>query len=147
MSERKCLIVDIDGVLANNEHRLHFIKGGDKKWDEYNERCSDDAPIGWSKEIVKRFFHVYEIILVTGRSDDIRIPTTEWLREHEIPYDKLFMRATGDFRQDYLVKKEIYFNNIMDEYEPLFVLEDRQQVVHMWRELGLVCLQNVEGKF
>jgi hypothetical protein len=58
------------------------------------------------------------------------------------------MRATGDFRQDSLVKREIYSNHIQKQFgKPVFILDDRDQVVEMWRSLDLPCLQVRKGDY
>lgn len=57
------------------------------------------------------------------------------------------MRPEGDIRKDSIVKREIFENYIRDYYNIQFVLDDRNQVVEMWRSLGLKCLQVAEGDF
>jgi adenylate cyclase class IV len=57
------------------------------------------------------------------------------------------MRKTGDNRPDNIVKKEIFDSNIKNNYYIEFVLDDRNKVVKMWRELGLTCLQVADGNF
>jgi hypothetical protein len=56
------------------------------------------------------------------------------------------MRKDGDFRADNVVKQEILDAHI-DKDRVLFVLDDRQQVVDMWRRNGLTCFQVAEGNF
>jgi hypothetical protein len=56
------------------------------------------------------------------------------------------MRKDGDFRADYIVKQEILDAHIPKD-RVLFVLDDRQQVVDMWRRNGLMCFQVAEGNF
>ena len=51
------------------------------------------------------------------------------------------MRPFGDRRKDLIVKKELYMNHIHNNYDVICVFEDRQSVVDMWRELGLLCCQ------
>ena len=36
---------------------------------------------------------------------------------------------------------------IKDKYQVDYVLDDRNQVVEMWRSLGLTCLQVADGDF
>jgi hypothetical protein len=60
---------------------------------------------------------------------------------------KLFMRKTGDIRSDDIVKREIYETHIKPEWNVVCVLDDRQRVVDMWREIGLTCLQVDYGDF
>jgi hypothetical protein len=57
------------------------------------------------------------------------------------------MRKKGDFRKDSVVKKEIYEKYIKDNFNILFCLDDRNQVVNMWREIGIKCLQVQDGDF
>jgi hypothetical protein len=69
------------------------------------------------------------------------------LEKHGIKAMALFMRKSGDYRKDSVVKKEIYERHIKEDFNVEFVLDDRDQVVKMWREQGLVCLQVAEGNF
>ncbi len=58
------------------------------------------------------------------------------------------MREDGDRRKDIVFKKEIYHEFLKDAYDVIFVLEDRDRTVHMWRkEIGLTCLQVDYGDF
>lgn len=91
-----------------------------------------------------------EIIYITGRSDVSREVTENWLKSNNLWFSenqKLLMRRDKDFRNDYIVKKELYENNIQDNYYIEFVLEDRDSVVKLWRDLGLLCLQVYYGHF
>ena len=62
-------------------------------------------------------------------------------------YPTLYMREAGDNRPDYMVKKELYYNLISKEFDVKLVFDDRQQVVDMWRSIGLTCFQVAEGNF
>ena len=73
--------------------------------------------------------------------------TEDWLKKNGIEYDKLLMRVTDDVRKDSIIKKEIYENNIKGKYNVSLVLDDRNQVVEMWRDLGLTCFQVADGNF
>ncbi len=57
------------------------------------------------------------------------------------------MRAAHDDRADAVIKREIYDKEIGPRFDVLCVLDDRDQVVRMWRGLGLVCLQVAPGDF
>jgi adenylate cyclase class IV len=60
---------------------------------------------------------------------------------------KLFMRQAGDNRDDRIVKREIYEREIKGRYNVRFVLDDRNKVVALWRDLGLPCFQVADGDF
>ncbi len=87
------------------------------------------------------------VLLVSGREDKYREPTLRFLTKHQIEYEQLWMRATGDSRKDAIVKQEIFDRYIRDVYNIEFVLDDRNQVVELWRSLGLICLQVADGDF
>jgi len=88
-----------------------------------------------------------KILLVSGRQDQYKSQTERWLATHNIRYDALIMRKTGDMRKDSIIKQEIFENEIRDHYNIRFVLDDRNSVVEMWRSVGLTCLQVAPGNF
>ena len=85
---------------------------------------------------------------MSGRDGVCEPETTKWLNDNEIPYDAMFMRAANDSRKDSIVKKELFEQFVRDHLAIEFVLDDRDQVVDMWRnELGLKVLQVAPGDF
>ena len=144
----KALIIDLDGTIANNTHRQHYIEGDKKDWQSFNAAHVGDTLNTWCAEIMTNMgLNNYRIIIVSGRSDEFRNSTIQWLEYNTVPYDELYMRPAGDHRKDSVVKEEIYRSIIAPNYEVLFCIDDRQQVVDMWRSIGLVCLQCAKGDF
>lgn len=141
-----CIIIDIDGTLANIDHRTHFVTGeGKKDWKSFFAAMSDDAlnyPV-W----MMAMGYSQKKILVSGRSEEYRTQTEEWLKKYHFTYDALFMRKQGDYREDSIVKEEIYREHIAPFYNVLIVLDDRDRVVKMWRSLGLHCWQVADGNY
>jgi hypothetical protein len=84
---------------------------------------------------------------MSGREDICKDLTETWLKTHGLFVGPLFMRKTGDRRKDNIVKRELFDSYIKDKYYVEFVLDDRSQVVAMWRDLGLTCLQVAPGDF
>lgn len=131
----KAIIIDIDGTLA-------LINGRDPYDESLVEYDDVNEPVA---NIVKKYNGVK--IIVSGRTEDCRTETENWLKMNNIEYDYLFMRASDDIRKDKLVKKEIFENYIKDKFYIEYVLDDRDQVVEQWRNLGLLCLQVYRGLF
>lgn len=127
---KTCIIVDIDGTLANNKHRSPY---------DMNSVLKDDLilPV---KTIVDRAYENVDVILLSGRPDSARIDTEERLHIHGVAYTQLYMRITGDTRTDIEIKKEIYEMNIKPEYNVLFALDDRTRIVDQRREMGIYTL-------
>jgi hypothetical protein len=73
--------------------------------------------------------------------------TEDWLKFYDIDYNQLIMRRTGDTRKDSIIKEEIFWEQIEPHYNVIAVFDDRDQVVKMWRSLGLKCLQVDYGNF
>jgi predicted kinase len=134
------VIVDIDGTMALM---------GDR--DPYNESTvSQDKPNWPVVRLVQTLIAAGDrIIFLSGRTDGC-FDTASWLNRY-IPRDwanwLLLMRKSGDNRRDDIVKREIFDAEIRDKYHVKFVLDDRMQVVLMWRNLGLACFQVAPGDF
>jgi len=144
----KCWIVDIDGTIANTEHRIHYITDGHKNWDAWHANSHKDEPI---EEIVELLdmatANDIKIVLCTARDEKCREDTLKWLDANDIPWDALYMRKLGDRRYDDIVKFELLEQIYEAGYNPVLVLEDRNRVVKMWRDAGLRCLQVSYGDF
>lgn len=76
-----------------------------------------------------------------------RRATQAWLARHEIPHDALFLRTARDNRRDSIVKRDIFDRLVRRTWQVRGVLDDRDQVVRMWRGLGLTCAQVGPGDF
>ena len=127
------IICDLDGTLA--------LLNGRSPYDA--STCENDI----LNSVVASLLKDKLVLLVSGREDKYRKQTINFLDKHQINYEKLIMRETGDFRKDSIIKKEIFDTQIRGFYNIDFVLDDRNQVVEMWRQLGLICLQVAEGDF
>ena len=57
------------------------------------------------------------------------------------------MRREGDNRKDSIVKHELFWKVVAPHWNVIGVLDDRQQVVDMWRSMGLTCAQVAPGDF
>lgn len=148
MSKDQAIIVDLDGTLCDVEHRVHHVKSKPKNWNAFNEAMGKDEPYYWCLELIAAMkSRGYKIYFVTGREENFRSLTTQWLDYHSICYDELYMRRDQDFRDDAEVKEEIYVKEIVEKSQVLFVVDDRKSVVERWRKMGLTCLQCALGDF
>ena len=139
---KNVVIFDIDGTLADGEHRQHHVRpveGKKKNWPAYNDGMANDrlhlhvAQMYWTLRDNKLF----ELYIVSGREDQFRDVTENWLFENRInSYKALYMRKTGDYRGDDLVKEEI-LNTHFDKSKILCVFDDRPRVIRMWRRNGI----------
>lgn len=146
---QKIIVFDIDGTLANIEHRRHHVQNGRRNWPAFNKEMVNDTPhedIIWLLHGLQ-FYMDCTILIASGRGEEDREKTEWWLSSQCIPYVKLYMRPAKDSRKDSIIKREI-LDQIRAEFgEPFMVFDDRNQVVNMWRENGIRCLQVAPGDF
>lgn len=138
-------IVDIDGTLADTAHRLHRIRpapGVKKNWPAFFEEAKNDKPVAHVVSLVNTMFtNGHYICLLTGRPDNHRLDTIEWMKTHGIQFDELLMRPYKDNRLDSIVKAELFRDNLsVVKSQILCAFEDRLHVAEMWRELGIPVL-------
>mgnify|MGYP000294110220 FL=1 len=131
------IIVDMDGTLSLLNGRNPFDAS----------KCDRDLPNLPVLDTIHKWQSSVNIIVVSGRTDDCQPQTEKWLQQYEVNYAGLYLRKTGDMRKDAIMKYEIYRQHIEGKYNIKFVLDDRQQVVDMWRGLGLTVFQVDEGDF
>jgi predicted kinase len=135
----RAVLVDIDGTTALMCDRSPFDES----------RVGEDLPNLPVIKVVRALEAAgHRIVFMSGRSDACRTATEEWLTANVgVRYDALFMRAAGDHRKDSVVKAELFDAHVRDTYDVVCVLDDRRQVVEMWRSLGLTVLQVADGDF
>lgn len=146
--KKKAILVDLDGTLADIEHRVYHVTKSPPDWKSFYQGIDQDRLWPWCFELIQAMrASGYEVLFVTGREEYTRANSQEWLDRHHLNDIKLLMRGKGDTREDAMVKKDIFLQGIDPLYEVLFVVDDRRSVVEMWREMGLVCLQCAPGEF
>lgn len=133
-----CYLVDIDGTIARMNGRSAY------DWKRVGEDSLNENLAGLINTLRQ---NLNEIIFLSGRDEICRVDTEKWLAEHGVQYDGLLMRPRGDIRKDSIVKKELYERHILGKKNILGVFDDRDQVVALWRELGLNCYQVNYGSF
>lgn len=136
----KAIIVDIDGTIA--------LLNGRNPYD--NKKVHTDLPNQPIVDLVKLLSKTFKILIVTGRerTEECKAATRQWLDDQSIPWKVIYMRPEKDYRKDSTIKKEIFEKYIDGVYNIQFVLDDRDQVIDMWRNtLQLPCLQVNYGNF
>ena len=138
---------DIDGTLADVSHRVHLWRQKPKNWSMFKSEMVNDAPIEQICTIAREMvFTGHQIILCSGRGDDTRELTEQWLHDQGIHWEKLYMRLANDYRGDDIVKKELLDQIVVDfGKKPDIVFDDRPRVVKMWRANGVFVADVYQG--
>ena len=132
-------LVDIDGTVAIKGDR-DIYDGTKAHLDTVNVNVAD---IIWNLSDLG-----HRIIYMSGRSDEHREVTHRWLvANHLPPVEALYMRSAGDHRKDSVVKHELFNKHVRHDYNVRGAFDDRNQVVEMWRAIGLTVFQVADGNF
>ena len=154
--KEQAIIVDVDGTLAD----MRGVRGP-FEWDKVHldrphqdiiDLVRDLAEVELDDTRLERhpnlmFEPKYKIIITTGRDGVCEKATKNWLKDNGVYFDDFYIRKEGDFRKDNIIKSEIYMDHIRPKYDVKYVIDDRDQVVEMWRSLGLRVLQVAPGNF
>jgi hypothetical protein len=145
------VIFDLDGTLADCSHRLHFIQSKPKNWKAFFAGMEHDAPIKDTITVAQSLYGSFnDLIFCTGRPMSYCKVTRNWLIQHVGDWTEdcpLYMRAKGDGRPDYEVKLDLFNEMHVNGLDPKVAFEDRDQVVDMWRQNGLICYQVAKGAY
>lgn len=139
---KKVVLCDLDGTIANLDHRLGYMyptDGSKKDWKSFFAEISNDTLIeGVAAQLLQKRMEGYEIFYISARPDNYRKETEEWLsRVGAPPYTALFMRRAMDKREDSEIKQDLLNQFFPDKSVINCVFDDRPRVIRMWRENGL----------
>lgn len=137
------MIVDIDGTIArNNSGRPWYGEGYEKRLHEDDVDSAVDRVVNalYATAIVET------VLFVSGRTEAGREATQQWIYErtsHTIDGRSglLLMRKDGDFRPDVVIKREIYDEHIRDVYDVVLALDDKPEMIELWRSLDIPAWQ------
>jgi hypothetical protein len=129
-------LFDVDGVLANDDHRVHYAL--DKKWFEYfkPERVGADPLLmpGFDllSDLIDEGWH-HEFL--TGRRDTLRRTTEDWMDGYKIPSGRMTMRTTAQTMR--LAEFKVgYIGPIVSSgnYDRVVLFDDDPEVVRLTQE-------------
>ena len=170
MKNKKTIIFDLDGTLANIDVRRDksLFADGTLDWEIF---AAPDSILNWDEPnlpVIKmaQMFHNdgFKIVIFSGRNDRGFFATKQWLMIIDVPHDLLVLRpdkfkanswpiaegnkATPDMRfmPDEILKKSM-LDTFVDIDDVFLVVDDRDKVVKMWRDLGLNTFQVAPGDF
>ena len=168
--KKNTVIFDLDGTLANIDVRRDKSLKPNGKLD-WNKFAASTSIMDWdtpNAPVIKmaQMFHDngFRVVIFSGRNDRSFHATRDWLKIHNVPHDLLVMRpdkfkadswpiANGNpatpemrFMPDEILKKKM-LDIFVDIKDVFLVVDDRDKVVKMWRDLGLNTFQVAPGDF
>lgn len=138
---------DIDGTLAQMQGRSPYDTSrydedvADRHLSEMLWHLQDGARANVMNEPEVAF------LALSGRSEEFKDVTLEWLGGWGLHIDDIFMRPEGDTRNDAVVKSELVDKHISGVYDVIAHFDDRDRVVNALRAKGMKVLQVQPGNF
>jgi hypothetical protein len=77
------IVVDLDGTLADISHRRHLVASKPKNWPAFQKLAHLDKVVEPVAVLVRSLpMLAHRIILCSGRGEQERPTTVEWLKKH-----------------------------------------------------------------
>jgi phosphoglycolate phosphatase-like HAD superfamily hydrolase len=135
--KRTAVIFDMDGTLVDVSGIRHHVTGPKKNFDAFHSESIDSPP---HPDVVQAVHDAkaagHDAMIVTARDAKWRNITAAWLGINKVPSDGMFMRAHGDQRPDYEVKKEIHAK-LSQTHDIVHAYDDNPSVIKLWHEKGI----------
>lgn len=141
---------DIDGVLANADHRQHLLEpkgGGKKDWKTFFSRAGDDAVIAEVARLSTLLDPTLHRVLLTARPVTIRDITTGWLERHDVAWDLLIMRPRREFSPSPVAKRHAVRELRAYGFDLLLAFDDDRRNVDMFHDEGIPCIYIHSGYY
>jgi hypothetical protein len=132
---RPLAVFDIDGVLADVRHRLHHLDSRPKRWDAFFAEAPKDPPLEQGVLMAQEAAKDCEVVYVTGRPEQCRRDTVDWLNQHGLPSGDLVMRSRRDRRPARLAKPEL-LARLAQGREVAVVVDDDLEVCDAYEAAG-----------
>ena len=148
MRYKQTIIFDVDGTIADVEHRRHFVNGNND-WDSFRKETVNDTPVQWVCDIAKRFIaQGDEVAFFSARNESEREITekqiSQWIGDG---HKGVFLRPNGDYTPDDEFKSALADKFIDMGGKIDLIFDDRQKVVDMRRDKGFTVVQVADGDF
>lgn len=115
-------IFDIDGVLADLRHRLHYKNRGDFDGFYEDKNVLADGLIQPGRELLRIMNQDGIVVYATGRPERTRQATIEWLNNSRLPMRPMLMRKDGDFRPSPEIKVE-QVREALESFSNMFIAD------------------------
>jgi len=149
-------VIETVSLFFQKGYKILFVSGRDEKDRAPTERFIIQHCKEMSKEFIQNeILRLEKAFEENSNADQVEISLSLLLLENAYKnvektnqFAGLFMRSRGDMRADTIIKQEIWDKHISPFYNVLCAIDDRDNVVQMWRhQIGITVFQVADGNF
>ena len=133
MTARPIAVFDIDGVLADVSHRLHYLDV--HRWERFFRAADEDPLLEEGAERLQEAQADHDVVYLTGRPERNRNLTQRWLASHPQTTPPQIMPSDDDHRPARYVKREV-LHELARTREIALVLDDDPAVFRLLSDDG-----------
>jgi hypothetical protein len=137
---RPIVVFDIDGVVADVRHRLHFVESRPKRWAKFFAAAGEDLLLVEGAALLRSMLDTHDVRYLTGRPERLRSVTQRWLDGYGLPSSPVAMRPDHDRRPSRVFKRERLRQWMAEGPGIDLVVDDDPHVTAMVSDLGLPVL-------
>jgi hypothetical protein len=142
----RAVVVDIDGVIADNRHRLGYLERPPKDWDSFFAAADADVPMSGGMGLLDALDRDVTIVLLTGRPSRLRDLTVNWLERHGVAWDLLGMRPDDDRSPAANFKRRAVDALRGLGWEVELAIDDEPAVADAYERAGIPCFRVAFGR-
>lgn len=125
-SMNRAIICDLDGTLVCNPF-------WDGSLEHFYANIFDGFTVEWCQILLESLAKHVKILFITARDEKCRHQTEHQLNTwFDFKYE-LYMRKSGDLRDDFVIKQE-YLNILKDKYRILCCIDDNPKNCEMFSQ-------------
>ncbi|RZU28293.1 hypothetical protein EV284_6459 [Streptomyces sp. BK022] len=130
------VIFDVDGTLCDVSDIRHLTKGpgGFTAFHAASINCPPHQDVVDAARQARA--EGLAVLIMTGRDRRWERLTSMWLAMHDVPSDGLWMRGRGDYRPDYVIKREL-LRSARNRYQVVRAWDDNPNVIRLWEQEGI----------
>lgn len=132
---RPLAVIDIDGVLADVDHRLHHLRERPKNWARFFGAMDKDTPYPEGFALAGELAAGHDVVYLSGRPEHTRKVTEAWLTANEAPPGRVMLRPDDDRRPARQFKLGV-LKRLAARHEVALLVDDDPAVCAAAREAG-----------
>lgn len=145
----RCLLVDIDGVLADASQRQHFLNNpeGRRDWQGFFGAVGDDRPLQAVPALLRLIDPGTTVVLLSARPSWVFSITVDWLHRHGLRWDLLILRGDDDVTHAASFKQAVLAELRDAGWHVVLAIDDDERIIEMYEAESQAALYVHSGYY